>query len=728
MNGTRFGHDEGSDTGPSESFRSRLHFGRSARLPMVSQVEASECGLAVLAMISGYHGSSVELSALRQRFPMSLKGMTLTRLLEVAAAMNLPGRALSLSLEDLPRLELPCILHFDFNHFVVLRRVARNHAVIHDPAVGIRRLSFDELSRHFTGVAVELSRGPSFRPTRRPPPVSLRSLVGNISGLWRSLAQILALAAVLEVFALLTPQVVEVVVDQVLADSDSRLLTLVGISYAALILLQTMVSALRTWSVMWLGNMFNIAWVGNVFSHLLRLPQAYFMKRHMGDVVSRFGAISAIQQTLTTQFVTVIIDGGMAVVTLVIMDIYSPLLCAITVGACVLYALSRLTYFQVYQAANLSQLAANATQQTSFLESVRGVQALRLFNKESVQASRYLNATAHALNTSIAVQRLNLGFSSLNTVIGGAQRVAVLWIGAYLTLRHDFSAGMLIAFIAYADQFMSRALSLVDYIIQLRVLRLQGERLADIVLTPAERHQRGSYVGPAPKPTIRFENVSFRYADGEPWIVRHCSFEVTQGEFVALVGPSGSGKTTIVRLALGLLDPVEGRILVGDLDLKDFGKHALREITGSVMQDDRLFSGSIADNISFFDEGALPQTIGDAARGAQLEEDILKMPMGYHTLVGDMGSSLSGGQQQRLLLARAIYRSPKILVLDEATSHLDGMRESLVNSYIRSLGTTCLVIAHRQETIRAADRVIRLVNGAVDETAALPVPSAIPTS
>ena len=708
--------EETEQTDPGRAapaFRRRLHFGHSRRLPMVSQVEASECGLAVLAMISGYHGAHIELATLRQRFPMSLKGMTLVRLLEVAAALKLPARAITLSLEDLNKLDLPCVLHWDFNHFVVLRSVSKRHAVSHDPAAGVRRVSFAELGKRFTGVAIELTKGPSFRPVQRPSPISIRSLVGDVRGLWRSLVQILALAAVLELFALLSPQVVQVVVDQVLADSDFKLLTLVGLSYIALIVLQTTTSALRTWSVMWLGNMFNISWVGNVFSHLLSLPQAYFMKRHMGDVVSRFGAIGTIQQTLTTQFITVIIDGGMASITLLIMALYSPLLCAITVGSCVLYALSRLTYFRVYQSANLSQLTANARQQTSFLESIRGVQALRLFNKEAVQASRYLNATTHALNTSIAVQRLNLVFGSLNALIGGGQRVSVLWIGAYLTLKSHFSAGMLIAFIAYADQFVSRTLSLVDYIIQLRVLRLQAERLADIVLTPKERHGSGSYVGPAPSPTIRFENVSFRYAESEPWIVRRCSFEVAEGEFVALVGASGSGKTTIVRLALGLLDPVEGRILIGDLDLRDFGKHALREMAGSVMQDDRLFSGSVAENIAFFDDAAVPHEVGAAARGAQLEADILKMPMGYHTLVGDMGSSLSGGQQQRLLLARAIYRQPKILVLDEATSHLDSPRESMVNAHIRSLGTTCLVIAHRRETIDAADRTITLVNGAV---------------
>lgn len=314
------------------------------------------------------------------------------------------------------------------------------------------------------------------------------------------------------------------------------------------------------------------------------------------------------------------------------------------------------------------------------------------------------------------MQKLNLLFGSVDSLTTGAQHVAVLWLGAYLALGGKFSAGMLMAYVAYAAQFTSRASSLIDYVVQLKLLRLQGERLADIVLTEPEAHTEAQWVGPTPKPSIRFDKVSFRYAAGEPWVLKDCSFEIKAGESVAITGPSGCGKSTLVRLMLGLLDPQHGDIFIGGVNLKQLGKHAWRRMVGSVMQDDTLFAGTIADNISFHDEAATPEKIEAAARQAQIHNDIVAMPMGYHTLVGDMGSTLSGGQRQRLFLARALYKQPYVLVLDEATSNLDVACERQINEALKSLDITRIVIAHRPETIYVADRELGVSALGVSET------------
>lgn len=685
-----------------------LHFGRGRRLPMIRQTEASECGLACLAMLASYHGHHAELPALRRQFSLSLKGITLARLIDMAHGLGFACRPVRLELEEIGRLKVPCILHWDMNHFVVLKEIRRGSVVIHDPAVGERKLAMTEVSQHFTGISLELSRGPKFERKRPEPPISLRTLAGSIHGLGRSLTQIFLLALCLELFALLGPQFLQMVVDQVLADGDHDLLAMLGISFLLLLLLQLLVSALRTWTVLWLGTQFNLGWSGNVFQHLLRLPHSYFLKRRLGDVVSRFGAINAIQQTLTTQFVGVVLDGFMATLTLVMLFVYSPLLAIVTVVAIVVYATIRILYFRVYREENLNQIVGVAKQQSGFMEAVRGVQTLQLYNQEARQTARYLNATADVLNVSIGVQRLNLTFATLAGLTGGVQRIAILWLGAWIALKGELSGGMLMAFVAYADQFTARADSLIDYLIQFRLLRLQGERLADIMLTPPEAHSEGMYVGTEPEPKIRFDKVYFRYAEGEPWIIRNCSFEVGCGESVAVTGPSGCGKSTLVRLLLGLLDPQSGAISVGGVNLKHLGKTAYRKMVGSVMQDDHLFAGSIADNISFFDDMSTPEKIEKVARMAGIHDDIIAMPMGYHTLVGDMGSSLSGGQKQRLFLARALYVEPKILVLDEATSHLDGERERSINDLLSSLSITRIIIAHRKETIESAERRIDL--------------------
>jgi ATP-binding cassette subfamily B protein RaxB len=383
----------------------RLHFGWGKRLPMIRQSEAAECGLACLAMIAGYYGHHIELTTLRRRFTLSLKGIRLGQIIEMAQTLGLACRPLRLDLDELSRLQTPCILHWDLDHFVVLREVRKHRAFIHDPAVGERRLRLDEIGPHWTGIAKELSPGPTFKRKSAPPPVSLRKLAGSIRGLGKGLAVIFSLALLLELIGLLWPQFLQMTIDQVLADGDHNLLTFLGLSFLLLLGMQTAVSALRTWTVMWLGTHFNLSWTGNVFQHLLRLPQDYFMKRHLGDIVSRFGAVGVIQQTLTTKFVGVIIDGLMATLTLAVMLIYSPLLTGIVVAALAIYAAMRILYYRVYFESNLSQITTSAKQQSVFMEAVRGVQTLRLHNRTAAHAARYLNATADTLHTSNAVQK-----------------------------------------------------------------------------------------------------------------------------------------------------------------------------------------------------------------------------------------------------------------------------------------------------------------------------------
>jgi len=703
-----------------EHDQQRLRFSWRNRLPVLLQTQAAECALASLAMVASYHGYDADLPTLRRRFSISLKGATLARLIEMASALGLQSRPLRLELDEIPSLQTPCVLHWNLNHFVVLERVAGTKIVIHDPAIGRRTLSFAEASRHFTGVALELAPGPSFKREKAKRPIAFRQLTGHIVGLKGALAQILGLALALEVFALLSPLFAQIVLDQVLADGDRDLLTLLGAGFLLLALIQVAVSALRGWSVTCLGANLNLSWTSNVFGHLLKLPEDYFQKRHLGDIVSRFGAIGTIQQTLTSRFVEVILDGIMALATLAMLLLYSPWLAAITLVAFALYALLRTASFRVLREANIGQIVAQARQQSQFLEAVRGVQTIRLHNRVAHHAARYANATADTLNRGIVIQRLNLLFTSLNALIFGVQRIAMLWVGARMALDGHLSAGMLIAFVAYSDQFTARAASLIDYGIELRMLRLQGERVADIALARSEKHVESERAAPMPAAEIELRDVGFRYAEGEPWVLRHCSMKIAAGDSLAIAGPSGCGKTTLAKVILGLLEPEEGSVHVGGIEVQRLGKHALREMTSAVMQEDQLFAGSIADNISFFDADATDQRVEEAAQLAAIHADIIAMPMGYHSLVGDMGSSLSGGQKQRLLLARALYRRPRILVLDEATSHLDMERERSVNEAIRRMAITRIVIAHRPETIASADRVIDLTRDGARERARPP--------
>ncbi len=692
-----------------------LNFGSRKRVPVVLQTETAECGLACLAMIAGFYGHENDMLSLRARFPTSLRGTKLQDLMVIANAMGLASRPVQVSLEDLDHLYLPCILHWDMNHFVVLTKVRGESVEIVDPGKGRRRMRLSEVSRHFTGVALELEPGPNIERNDIRQSISLRNLAGSITGLGKGLMQVLALALLLELLALLSPQFLRIILDQVLADSDENLLKLIGVSFLLLLLMKTFVEGLRTWTVMWLSSNINIGWTANVFNHLLKLPLDYFTKRYLGDIISRFGAINVIQQTLTTKFVVAIIDGLMAFVTAAMLFYYSWKLAAVTIGFAIVYAVLRMIYFRSYREASLKQINVIAHQQSALIESLRGMQAIRLNNRTAQRSAKYMNSTADVLNTSIMVQKLNLIFDSMNGLTTGSQRIVVLWIGALFALRGEMTAGMLIAFVAYADLFTSRFVGLADYAIQFRLLRLQGERLADIVLNAPEKHVEGSYAGELKQYGLSFSNVSFQYSYNLPMVLNDCSFEIADGEVVAITGVSGSGKSTIAKILLGVIDHAQGAIKIGDVDIRMLGKRTCRDFISSVLQDDQLFSGTVLENITFFDPSATVERAQAAAEKANIAAEIDAMPMGYQTMIGDMGSTLSGGQHQRLLLARALYRDPRILVLDEATSHLDLQNEDKICAAVKSAGITTLIIAHRPQTIQSADRVLLLQDGKLSE-------------
>ncbi|POZ63074.1 peptidase domain-containing ABC transporter [Chromobacterium alticapitis] len=703
-----------------------LQFWGRRRLPLLLQTEAAECGLASLAMVAGYWGHHIDLANMRRRFSVSLKGSTLKSLITMAQGLGLQSRPLKLDLQHLPQLKLPCVLHWDMNHFVVLKQVASSHIVIHDPAVGERKLAIDEVSKHFTGVALELTPGASFQQTEELQQFSLLSLMGQVEGLGGGLSQLLLLGLALQVCALAAPFYLQWVVDEALVAADRNLVTVLGIGFLLLVLLQTAISAVRSWAATALAANLNFQWLGNAFAHLLRLPLPWFEKRHLGDIVSRFGSIQTIQKSITTQLVEGVIDGMLVIATLGVMLLYSAKLALVSLIAVVLYALLRWSIFRALREATAEQIIHASRQSTHFMESARGVQSVRLFGRQEERRIGWMNMLADQFNADLRISRLSISFQTANTLLFNAERVIVVWLAALAVMDNQFSVGMLFAFLSYKDQFSQRIAALIDKLFELRMLKLHGERVADIVLTEPEAEQNDVEIDPAHvQPALEVRNVAFRYSDSEPYVLREMNLTVPAGQCLAITGASGCGKTTLLKLMLGLLEPTEGEILVGGIPLKQLGLGNYRQLLGTVMQDDQLFSGSIADNVCFFDPQPDQARIQECAKLAAIHDEIMAMPMAYNTLVGDIGSGLSGGQKQRILLARALYKQPKLLVLDEATSHLDVWNEKLVNAAVRDIAMTRLLVAHRPETIAMAERVVVLEQGKiVQDTVNAEIPSA----
>ncbi len=690
----------------------QVNLGLGARLPMIFQTEAAECGLACLAMVSGYFSGRSDLRELRRDFSVSMKGTRLKDMVGIAHLLDLSSRPLRLELDEIDQLQCPCVLHWDLNHFVVLREVRRKHVVVHDPASGIRKLTREQLSEHFSGVALELSPNAVFQPAEPAPALRLRQLFGRVVGLKRSLGQVLVIALTIELLSLAQPLMLQWVVDNVIVSADLDLLITLSIGFVLLTVLQVIFTTLRGWMLMTISASMNVQSSGSLYGHLQNLPATYFETRHLGDIVSRFASMETIQKALTTDLVEVVLDGLFAVLTLVMMLLFSPLLTAVVVGFALLYGLLRVAMYPPLRNASLEHIVWDARKDNHFLESMRAVRTIKLMLGQETRRAQWLNLLVESLNRQLTTQKLTLLFRGANGLLLGVLGIVVIGLAASQVIASTLTVGAMLAFISYKNQFVGRITALIDRAVELRMLNLHAERLADIALSTPESSapRQPDVVLPG---AIELRGVRFRYGTQDPWVLDGIDLSIEAGESVAIVGPSGCGKTTLLKILASLAAPTEGQLRVGREPIAHWGLNNYRAGIGVVLQDDQLLSGSIADNICFFAARPDRARIERAARLAAVHTDIAAMPMGYESLIGDMGSSVSGGQKQRILLARALYRQPRILLLDEATSHLDVALERAVNDAVRQLKITRIVVAHRPETIRAADRVITLAGGRV---------------
>ena len=354
------------------NFAQSLRFGWSRRLPIMLQAQAAECGLACIGMIANYLGHSVDLLHLRRRFSPSLKGATLDDVMQIASQLGLTTRALRFDTEDLGQLQTPCILHWDMTHFVVLKGVDNGKVKIHDPARGALSMTIAQASKHFTGIALELIRSSQFKRIEERETISVPRLIGGVLGIRPAFVQVLLLSVAIEVFSILAPLHMQWVMDQVLVSSDADLLTLLGIGFLMVMLFKNVTSAVRSWVVTWISSHLGVQWTTNVCAHLLKLPLSYFEQRNVGDVLSRLSAVDSIQNTLTTRFVSTVLDGVMALITLIVLFIYSTALTWLVLGLFTSYALVRWVSYRPLRQATEDQLVHAARAQSNLLESIRG--------------------------------------------------------------------------------------------------------------------------------------------------------------------------------------------------------------------------------------------------------------------------------------------------------------------------------------------------------------------
>lgn len=698
-------------------------------LPVIRQTESAECGLACLAMLACWQGLQTDLPTLRERFSISTQGMTLQHLIECASGIRLSSRAVRLEPDDLKSLTLPCILHWNMNHFVVLSQVRGNRLVIHDPDRGKLTLSLREVGKHFTGIAVEMTPAGDFLPRNEKKKIRLRQLTGKTPGLFPAMLRIIVFALALEILALGSPLLNQMVIDEVLVAADQSLLTINIIALLLLSLTQLLLSLARQWASITLSVNFNMQWTARVFHHLIRLPLTWFDARSKGSISARFDAVDTIQQALTTQILEGILDVLLVVTSLGMMLLYSPEMTLIAVVVSVIYALLRALWYPSLRQSAEDTWDAGARESGHFLETLNGILSLRINGVIAQREAAWLNLNVTRRNTQLRQNRLTMCYDIAHTLTASLVSAIILWKGAGEVLNGTFTVGMLVAYLSYQGHFSASISSLTDKFFSWRMLDIYNERLADIVMSPAEGHQPHDesldnnlqditpkvqrVVSDETLPPLSLEHIIFSHKGSNTQIISDISLTLNPGEVVAITGKSGCGKSTLIKLILGIHTPDEGVIRTFGIPHNHPDYFQVRQRIGTVLQDDHLFRGSVADNIIFFSEERCQERMMQCARLALIDSDIMAMPMGYQTLIGETGGGLSGGQKQRILLARALYKKPGFLLLDEATSHLDVESEIIISQTLRQSGIPVLLIAHRPETLASADRILIMDKGTI---------------
>ncbi|HCO6038931.1 TPA: peptidase domain-containing ABC transporter [Escherichia coli] len=679
------------------------------RVPVIHQTETAECGLACLAMICGHFGKNIDLIYLRRKFNLSARGATLAGINGIAEQLGMATRALSLELDELRVLKTPCILHWDFSHFVVLVSVKRNRYVLHDPARGIRYISREEMSRYFTGVALEVWPGSEFQSETLQTRISLRTLINSIYGIKRTLAKIFCLSVVIEAINLLMPVGTQLVMDHAIPAGDRGLLTLISAALMFFILLKAATSTLRAWSSLVMSTLINVQWQSGLFDHLLRLPLAFFERRKLGDIQSRFDSLDTLRATFTTSVIGFIMDSIMVVGVCVMMLLYGGYLTWIVLCFTTIYIFIRLVTYGNYRQISEECLVREARAASYFMETLYGIATVKIQGMVGIRGAHWLNMKIDAINSGIKLTRMDLLFGGINTFVTACDQIVILWLGAGLVIDNQMTIGMFVAFSSFRGQFSERVASLTSFLLQLRIMSLHNERIADIALHEKEEKKPEIEIvadmGPI---SLETNGLSYRYDSQSAPIFSALSLSVAPGESVAITGASGAGKTTLMKVLCGLFEPDSGRVLINGIDIRQIGINNYHRMIACVMQDDRLFSGSIRENICGFAEEMDEEWMVECARASHIHDVIMNMPMGYETLIGELGEGLSGGQKQRIFIARALYRKPGILFMDEATSALDSESEHFVNVAIKNMNITRVIIAHRETTLRTVDRVISI--------------------
>ncbi|PCJ25434.1 MAG: ABC transporter ATP-binding protein [SAR86 cluster bacterium] len=676
---------------------------------MIFQSEVNECGLACLAMISSYCGKKIDIGSLRGIFRLPPTGASVRHLIAASEAIDMQARALKLNLQDIGQLTLPVILHWDFDHFVVLKKISQHHITIHDPAVGIRKYTKAELSARFTGVAIELHPRSTFEQEDVAVSFSLRQLFKATPNFYKSISQVFLLSLLIQMLALLSPLYFQLVIDQGLAKGDMDLIFLVAVLFFFVMLAKTMTAYFRGVMLLQFSNQLGFQLISNTFSHLLRLPLAFFERREMGDIVSRFTSLENIKQLLTQEMVTAVVDGIFSLITLVLLFMYSPLLAAIAIGFVSVFVLIRLLTISVEKARRQESLVAGAKHQSRFMENIRSIAVTKNYAIEHQRLGEWQNLYAEYVNTAYHLSHFQLSVHSVQSLLFGLDHIVTIYLGSLMVYTGELTIGQLLSFIFLKQHFTSSIVAMLPKLAEIKLMKLELDRVSDIVLAKEEtKSASNTLLERKINGNFEVQELSFSYSDEEPPIIHKLSFSIESGDCIAITGKSGCGKSTLLKLMLGLETPQSGHVLLDGLRLQDFGSCTFRTQVAAILHNDVLLCGTLAYNINLEVDAYNEERLKKACLRAGIYEVICALPMGFNTRIGEMGAILSAGEAQRVLLARALFRLPKILVMDEALSHVGDDLAYKIVTELKLIGITIISVTHNPVLLELATHRVHL--------------------